>query len=353
MRAFFLFLLVLQSILKCYSQKNETSLEIHGGIDLYTGFQLNDIGNSQVPIYVSNNQLAGASINLALVEFTYKPRKNIRFQFSPGFGSYMNANYAGEKKYLRWIYEGYAGFKTSKKKDEWLDFGVFSSPYTYEFAKGWEQTFMTRALAPEYVPYYLLGARYKKKLSPTLQFTIYLLNGWQHIDFQKKIPSLGTQLEYTKSKHYVSWTTYHGNEKSNINPLFGYRFFTEMSWIYTAKKYKLLACGYLGMQEILSNYKPWGQLNFSAEYSLNTKLFLNGRIEHFIDPHNIQVYESLEPGFNFSGLSLGVRYCLSENLLFRCETKILSDNKNAGYFEKNGQQNQLLPLGFLGIQLKF
>lgn len=354
MRFFFLVFFIFNLTFgNCQSHKLDSSLQIHGGIDYYFGMQLNDIGSKQIPLYVSNNVLGEPTINLALVEISYKPTNRIRFQFSPGFGSYMKANYSGEKNNLRWIYEGYVGFKPNKKKDEWLDFGVFSSPYTYEFAKGWEQTFMTRALAPEYVPYYLLGARYKKKLSTQFNLTVFLLNGWQHIDFQKKIPSLGTQLEYTKSKHYISWTTYHGNEKSTQKPLFGYRAFTEISWIYTAKKFKLLTCGYAGLQQIKSNYKPWGQFNFSAEYTFNKKLFINGRIEHFIDPHNIQVYESLEPGFNCSGLSLGVRYCLSENLLFRCETKILNDNRNAGYFDKNGQLNQLLPLGFLGIQLKF
>ena len=337
----------------CQSHKLDSSLQIHGGIDYYFGMQLNDVESKQIPLYVSNNVLGEPTINLALVEISYKPTNRIRFQFSPGFGSYMNSNYAGEKKWSRWIYEGYVGFKPNKKKDEWLDVGVFSSPYTYEFAKGWEQTFMTRALAPEYVPYYLLGARYKKKLSTHFNLTFFLLNGWQHIDFQKKIPSLGTQLEYTKNKHYVSWTTYHGNEKSNQNPLFGYRFFTEMSWIFTSKNVKLLSCGYIGMQQKETKFLPWGQFNFSGEFKIQDNLFLNSRFEHFVDPHNIQLVQANTPGFNCSGLSLGLRYNLTNHLTFRFETKALTDNTNAGYFNKKGQQIKLLPLSFLGIQIKF
>jgi hypothetical protein len=107
------------------------------------------------------------------------------------------------------------------------------------------------------------------------------------------------------------------------------------------------------MQQKETKFLPWGQFNFSGEFKIHDNLFLNSRFEHFIDPHNIQLVQASTPGFNCSGLSLGLRYNLTNHLTFRFETKALTDNTNAGYFNKKGQQIKLLPLSFLGIQLLF
>ncbi len=335
------------------SSKRDSVFQIHGGIDYYFGSQLNDLDKDVVPIYVSNNQLNRASINLAMIEMTYQPFTNFRVQFTPGFGSYMNANYSLENKNLRWIYESYVGFKPSKKRNEWVDIGVFSSPYTYETAKSWDQSLYTRSIAPEYVPYYLLGVRYKRKINERFHLTTFLLNGWQRIEIQRKIPSLGTQLEYSKGKNYVSWTTYQGNEKTETQPDLGYRAFTEISWIYTFQKLKLFSCLYGGMQYRSSKPFFWGQVNVAIEYKLLKKLFFNARIEHFLDPSNVQITQVDKPGFNCSGLSLGTQWWLTDHLSVRMETKMLRDNSFSGYFSKGTENKRLLPLGFVGVNLRF
>jgi hypothetical protein len=350
-----LFVLSLILFVKIYGQtsKFDSLLTIHGGVDYYFGVQLTDFKQELAPIYVSHNELNSTSINIALLEISYQPTKSIHFQLSPAFGSYMNANYAGENKNLRWIYEGHIGFKPFTKRDEWLDVGVFASPYTYEFPKSWEQPMYTRSVAPEYVPYYLLGIRYKRKINDRLSLTTFILNGWQHLEIQRKIPSLGTQLEYTNGKNYLSWTTYQGNEKSEINPTFGYRAFSDLSWIYTAEKYKIFSCIYSGFQFKSSKSNYWGQWNIGFEYKIKNELFLNSRIEHFIDPSNIQISFANTPGFICSGLSLGMKYMLSENLFFRMEAKLLRDNGFSGYFKKESEFQRYLPLAFLGLNLRF
>lgn len=350
-----LFVLYLILFVKIFGQttKFDSTFQIHGGVDYYLGTQLTNFDQEIVPVYVSHNRLNSTSINLALLEISYQPTKNIRFQISPAFGSYMNANYAAENKNLRWIYEGYVGLKPFKKKDEWIDIGVMSSPYTYEFAKSWEQPMYTRSIAPEYVPYYLLGIRYKRKLNEKLSLTTFILNGWQKLEFQRKIPSLGTQLEITDGKNYLSWTTYQGNEKSDSQPDFGYRVFSDISWIYTSSKYKIFSCLYAGMQYRSSSAYFWGQLNVGLEYKIKNELFLNSRIEHFVDPSNIQISQANIQGFNCSGLSLGLKYVLSENLFLRTEAKVLRDNLLSGYFLKDAEFQRNLPLVFLGLNLRF
>lgn len=331
----------------------DSILTIHGGVDYYLGVNLTDNTKESVPIFVSHNQLNSTSINLALLEIGIQPIKNVRVQLSPAFGSYMNSNYSAEKKNLRWIYEGYVGLKPFKNRDEWIDIGVLSSPYTYEFAKSWEQPMYTRSIAPEYVPYYLLGIRYKRKLNEKLSLTTLILNGWQKLDLQRKIPSLGTQLEFSKGNNYISWTTYQGNEKTDIEPNFGYRLFSDVSWIYTSENYKIFSCAYLGIQYRSSKANFWGQMNLGLEYKLKKELFINGRIEHFVDPSNIQLTQVNNLGFNCSGLSLGLKYVLSENLLFRTEAKLFRDNAFLGYFTLENEIQRYLPLFFLGLNLRF
>jgi len=314
---------------------------------------LTDHTKENVPIFVSHNQLNSTSINLALLEIVIQPIKNVRIQLSPEFGTYMNSNYSDEKKNLRWIYEGYVGFKPFKKRDEWIDVGVMSSPYTYEFDKSWEQPMYTRSIAPEFVPYYLLGIRYKRKLNEKFSLTTFILNGWQKLTIQRKIPSLGTQLEYVNGKNYLSWTTYQGNEKTNLQPNFGYRLFSDLSWIYSSENIKIVSCAYLGIQYRSSIAYLWGQVNLGLEYKLKKELFLNGRLEHFVDPSNIQLPQAINPSFNCSGLSVGLKYIFSENLFFRTETKVLRDNSLSGYFTKENEIQRYLPLVFIGLNLRF
>ncbi len=195
--------------------------------------------------------------------------------------------------------------------------------------------------------------RYKRKINTNLSLTTFLLNGWQHLEIQKKIPSLGTQLEYTKKKNYINWTSYQGNEKNVAQPNFGYRFFTEMSWIYTTNKFKLFACGYTGMQLISGQAKFWGQVHFAGEFQLIKKLLVNTRIEQFLDPNNIQIRQGSNHGFICSGLSLGLHAKVTDFLSLRLESRLLLDNSKTGGFIKEGQQTNLLPLGFIAVQLKF
>lgn len=87
----------------------QSKLEISGGIDLYYGLNPWDLDQENIPIYVSSNQLNSASVNLGLIDFKYKIKDRVRFQLTPAIGSFMNANYAAENKYLRWIYESSIG----------------------------------------------------------------------------------------------------------------------------------------------------------------------------------------------------------------------------------------------------
>jgi hypothetical protein len=340
----------------CFQIYGQKLLQISGGMDFYYVVNPMDLNQEKVPIYVSSNQLNATDINLAIIEFNYKPNERYRFLISPALGSYMNSNYSSEKRYLRWIYEGYFGFSIKKKKTkQWIDFGVFSSPFTFETPKSWDQIAYTRSLAPEFVPYYVTGIRHQNEITKNLKLTLFILNGWQKIEFQNKIPSLATQLEWRKNKNYLNWTTYSGNEKTKLSPNLGSRFFSELSWSYETEKFRTQSCIYIGTQQIKNiGFKNWWQINGIFDYKISLKSDIYIRHEYFHDPHKIQIQTPTNAiGFSGHATSLGFSHKLTDYLLARLEGKsIFGKNENELFFYKNKYSN-FLPLLFANITIRF
>ncbi len=349
------FFLVNTFLLAYFWLYGQNKLDISGGIDLYYGINPLDFNQEKTPIYVSSNQLNSLCINLALIDFKYRPHEKFRIQLTPAFGSYMNSNYASEKKYLRWIYEASIGYSPSKQNSQWIDFGVFSSPYTFETPKSWDHLAYSRSLAPEFVPYYVTGLRYQNELSKNYKLSLFLMNGWQKIRLQKKIPSLGTQLEWRKNKDYINWTTYAGNEKSDVSPNFGLRFFTELSWSHETEKFRTQACFYSGIQCIQNEgMKHWWQVNGLVDYKLGTKSDIYFRHEYFYDPNKIQIQTpSNAIGFTGHASSLGFTQKVTDNLILRLEAKTLFGKRENELFYFQKQFSNYLPLLFTNITIRF
>jgi hypothetical protein len=258
----------------------------------------------------------------------------------------MNANYAAEPTGLNNFVEAHAGFKLFSKKEIWLDAGIFGSPYTNESAISKDHLMYTRSIAPEYVPYYLAGAKLTVPLSEKVNFYLYALNGWQQIADVNPQKSIGTQLEIIlNDKNLLNWNTYYGNERSESNPAFRFRYFTDVYWIHTAGKISITSCAYFGIQEkeINSVYemKNWWQANFILQYKFSEKYSLSGRVEYFSDPENtmIPLMNNVE-GFECFGSGLCFNYHFSKHGMFRLEgrnflTKGLNyrtaDEQNANY----------------------
>jgi hypothetical protein len=333
----------------------QNKFEYKGGIDVYFGLNPMDLKQQEAPLYVSSNKLNNVSVNLGLIELKYSHKDRFRLVLSPAFGTYMNSNYASEKQYLRWVYEAFVGFSLRKKKSEWIDFGVFSSPFTFETPKSWDQLAYSRSLAPEFVPYFVSGIRYQNEFSKQLKLTLFLLNGWQKIELQKKIPSFGTQLEWRKRKEYVNWTTYAGNEKSELTPNLGFRFFTEWSWAHETDRFRTQACFYTGLQQINENgLRNWWQINGVFDYKLGKNSDTYIRYEYFHDPYKIQIQTpSNAIGFMGHATSLGFNHKFSDQLYFRFEAKnLFSRKENELFFFNNGYSNYL-PLLFANVSILF
>ena len=147
------------------------SLTLEGYVDVYYSYAASHPAGGTRPYVVNYNRDNEINLDLAYVSLKYTSDR-IRAAFTPGFGTYMNANYADERQTLENILEAYVGIRLFKDKNIWLDGGVFSSPYTNETVYSFDQLTYTRSLGAENTPYYLTGAKLTVPLGPL--WTIYL-----------------------------------------------------------------------------------------------------------------------------------------------------------------------------------
>ena len=302
------------------------NISIGGYIDAYYGFNFNQPENGNLPYLVSMARHNEANINLSFLDLRYS-NERLRARIAPGFGTYMNANYAAEPGALRFLVEANAGVKLSKKKDIWLDFGIFGSPYTNESAVSRDHLMYTRSLAPEYVPYYLAGAKLSLPVNKKMNLYVYLLNGWQQIQDQNKGKSLGTQLEYRPDdKNLINWDIYIGDERSAAAPENRMRYFTDIYWIHNPDgKFSLTSCAYIGIQQrnnISFEKSPiWWQANVIGRYRFSKNISVSGRLEYFNDDNAAQISNIINPLTGFRTMSSGLCFNLNlfRNAMFRVE----------------------------------
>lgn len=303
---------------------------VEGYVDAYYAYNFNKPGKDQ-PYLVSMSRNNEVNINLAYIDLKYSSNW-IRARLVPGFGTYMNANYAGERATLKNIVEGSVGVKLMKSRNIWIDAGVFGSPYTNESAISKDHLAYTRSLAAEYVPYYLAGVKLSMPLTSRLNAYVYVLNGWQQIEDTNSKMSVGTQLEYRPNDNLLfNWDTYIGEERTAADTTQSTRYFTDLYVIYNKDRFSLTSCFYVGSQ----HDRTWWQANVIVRYNLTNKLSVTGRVEHFNDPRSVQIVPITSvKGFSTNGSSLGLNFKLSDNALLRLEGRTLFSDDDV--FLRNG-----------------
>jgi Putative beta-barrel porin-2, OmpL-like. bbp2 len=296
-------------------------LAVGGYLDTYYGYNFSQPQNGTNPYFVSSNRHDEMNINLAYLDLRYKST-NFHFRFVPGYGTYMNANYANEVGTLKNIVEANAGIRLSAKRSIWLDIGVFGSPYTNESAISKDHLMYTRSFAPENVPYYLSGLKVSVPLTKKWSSYFFLLNGWQVIQSDDKNKAIGTQVEYRPNKKMLfNWDTYIGSNKTKQSPDFRMRYFTDVYWIYKPnEKWDATAAAYIGFQERVSaSTLTWWQLNFIGRYHFTELLSLSGRIEYYEDEGVSQRPITSAAIFRSFSSGLCLNYKANYNALVRVE----------------------------------
>jgi hypothetical protein len=332
--------------------KKVGKLSIGGYIDVYDCYFIgatDQDGNRPYSFHnTRNNEI---TVNLAFLDIKYSSSR-VRARIVPGFGTYVNANYAAEPGVMKNFMEASVGVRIFEKKQIWLEAGVIGSPYTNESYISKDHLMYTRSLAAEYTPYYLSGAKLSVPLSSKITSYFYLLNGWQVIQDNNDQKAFGTQIEYRPTDNLLlNWNTFLGDERSKDNPNNRMRYFTDFYAIYNpTKKLSFTSCVYVGVQERISSTNnktsfAWWQANLIGSWKFNEKISLAGRVEYFKDDANVIVnsFTGIK-GFETLGLGTCLNVMFFGNAMFRLDARLYSSSKNI-FFDQN--QNLTTTTGLL------
>jgi hypothetical protein len=329
------------SSLKAALKKRNLTLE--GYVDVYYSYAASHPVGGTRPYVVNYSRDNEINLDLAYLSLKYAADR-VRATFTPGFGTYMNANYADERQTLENIVEAYVGIRLFKDKNIWLDGGVFSSPYTNETVYSFDQLTYTRSLGAENTPYYLTGAKLTVPLGPLWTIYLYLLNGWQVIQSQHDPLDGGSQLEYKPNDKWdVNWNTYIGNESSTTNPDYKRRFFSDGYVTYTpSAKWAFTADAYSGWQQRVENSvvktRNWWNGNLCARYMFMPGNSISARVEHYDDPYEIlEKAVTNATSFKLSSASLGYNLSITDDAMVRVEARYFKSP--AGIYPLRNQTN--------------
>ena len=212
-----LVLLLASGAMSAQLDTSKSNLSFTGYAEVYYTYDLNQPNDHNRPsFFYSHNRHNEFNLNLGFVKTSYNTDR-VRANVALATGTYMNINYSAEPGVLKNIYEANTGIKLSKKKNVWLDAGIFASHIGFESAVSKDCWGLTRSILGENCPYYESGAKISFTSDNSKWFLSGLiLNGWQHIQRPdgNNTPAFGTQITYTPNSNItLNYSTFIGNEK--------------------------------------------------------------------------------------------------------------------------------------------
>ena len=302
-----------------------------GYVEGYMAIDQNRPAGQNRPLFYNFNRERELTVNLAFVEIAGST-ENLRFKFTPAFGTYMQANYAAEPEGFRYLFETNAGVRLNAKRSIWLDAGVLPSPFGFEGAVNLLQNNLTRSLSGENSPYYLSGARLSFPLGSRTMVNLFVVNGWQNIRETNRDKSFAVQVQHQVSEQLLlNYTGYVGNERANTDstPGTAYRSFHDFYATYKATdRLSLVALFDFGTQNGYADKTSfWHTANVTARIKLHAKLSASLRAEYYSDPKRVLVFLPEEDA-TLTGGSAGLNYGITDQVLLRVESRILTAGKD-------------------------
>ncbi len=305
-------------------------LSITGYAEVYYQYDFNKPSDGNRPAFIySHNRHNEFTLNLGFVKGTYSTER-VRSNLAIATGTYMNANYVAEPGVLKNIFEGNVGIRLSKKKNLWLDAGILPSHIGFESAVSKDCQTLTRSILAENSPYFEAGAKLTYT-TDNAKWTIsgMALNGWQRITrvSGNSLMSWGTQLQFKPSdKVLLNYSTFIGTDKPDSARLS--RFFHDIYGSFTLSNKIDLTLGFdIGTEEKISdanNKNTWYAPVCILKYSINNKLAIAGRAEHYNDKNGVIISTGTPNGFQATGGSINIDYTPVKNILLRLEGRSLN-----------------------------
>lgn len=332
------------------------TVSLEGYADIYFGYDFNEPSDKNRPYFVSHSRHNEFNINLAYLSLKYSSER-ARACFTPGFGTYMNANYATEPGSLQFLVEANIGLKPFKRKEIWIDAGVFVAPYTTETAITHDQLLYTRSLGADFSPYYLTGLRAAIPIARSINLYLYLVNGWQVIQDVNNALSVATALEWKLSKSLTfNWSTYFGDERTAQHSDYKSRIFSDLNCLYQPNKRLSLSLDlYGGLQDRdePNDASGWYQWNLNGRFFITSNHSLGARVEYFRDANTIvAIPVTAATRFDCASASLGYSLIITENVSVHAEGRYFFSDEDI-FLNPEGQPSKQDALLIGGITAKF
>ncbi|MBS1614143.1 MAG: outer membrane beta-barrel protein [Bacteroidetes bacterium] len=332
-------------------------VEFSGYMEAYYLYDFNQPSNHTRPGFIySHNRHNEINVNLAYLKMAYvAPR--LRANIAVMMGTYSNANLAAEPGLLKNIYEANAGINLSKKKQVWLDGGVFASHLGFESAVGKDCWNLTRSMLADNSPYYESGL----KLTYTsdngkLLVSGLVLNGWQRIQRVdgNSLPSFGWQVQgKPNDKVLINSSAFIGSDKPDSVRQMRY-FHNFYTVINATSKFGLILGFDAGMEQKAKGskqYNYWYSPILIARYTPIEQLALAARFEYYEDKNGVIIGTGTPNGFGTLGYSLNLDYSPISNAMIRLEGRLLHSYKDEIFQKKDGSYTQFSPS--LGVSFAY
>lgn len=343
-------LLVFTATFNSFAQKDSlaNSLTISGYLEVYYCYDLGKPQDHNRPDFVySFNRSNEVNLNIGFIKASYNT-ESVRANLALMAGTYANANLASEPGLLKMIYEANAGVKIHKRKNIWIDAGVFASHIGIESAVGKDCWNLTRSMAADNSPYYETGAKISYTSDNAKWFISGLfLNGWQRIQKEdgNNTPSAGHQLTYTPNKKItLNSSSFIGNTKPDTSRQM--RYFHNLYGKFDLMDRLGIIAGFdIGIEQKQKNssaYNTWYTPYLQIRYKLSNKIYLAGRGEYYSDKNNVIIYTASPNGFQTVGCSVNADLAITQHVVWRIEARTFQSKdkiftlqdkaSNANYF---------------------
>ena len=151
--------LLSQGELKVEKGEEKSLLNWSSYLEVYYTYDFNKPTTHTRPSFIySHNRHNEFNLNLGFVKANYTGEK-FRANLALAGGTYMNANYVAEPGVLKNIFEANAGIRLHKKRNLWLDAGIFPSHIGFESALSKDCWNLTRSILADNSPYFEAGAK--------------------------------------------------------------------------------------------------------------------------------------------------------------------------------------------------
>ena len=316
-------IIALNSFAQSGSTKNP--LLISGYIETYYSFDFANPSDHNRPGFVySHNRHNEVNLNLGFVKAAYATDK-VRANFALMTGTYANANLTAEPGVLKNIFEANAGVKISKKKNLWVDAGIFASHIGFESAIGKDCWNLTRSILADNSPYYESGVKMSYTSNNEKWFLSGLiLNGWQRIQRvnSNNTPAFGHQLIFKpNSKVTLNSSSFIGSDTPDSTRQMRY-FHNFYGQFQLTEKFGMIFGFDIGAQQKTKNsnsYNTWYSPVLIMKYAPTEKISIASRGEYYSDANGVIVSTGTLNGFQTFGYSLNLDYQIMNNVVWRIE----------------------------------